>query len=151
MLTQPDHYGNTYGIFAGYNCAGFYELYTAPTFPDVDQIKFYSTRSGLTRKEWHHLDITRDKEGRICFYVDDILGIDVVDPSVTESYNFGIMLEYSHRGKTYIDNIVVSDTIDIQPSETETTKSNTLELPIKLAIVGIFVILLIIWSIKRSN
>jgi hypothetical protein len=151
MPLGAEAYGKTYGIYAGYDTAGYYELYTAPYFPGVIEIKLYPTGPGLKRKEWHHIDVTRDEAGQIRLYVDGILGIDIVDIQVTESQYFGIMLEYSHRGKSYIDNIVVSDTIDIHPSEDETTKSNALELPTKLAIVGIFVAALIIWSIKRSN
>jgi hypothetical protein len=143
--------GEVYGIYGGHVRDGFYELYTAPYFPGAIQIERYSTSSGMKRKEWHHVDVTRDEEGRIRLYVDGDLGIDVVDSRVTESYYFGIMLEYSFRGKSYIDNIVVSDTIDVHPTEDETIKSGSMELPIKLAIVGIFVVALMIWSVKRSN
>ncbi len=151
MGTTAENQGKTYGIYAGYNYPGTYELYTAPSFPGSQMLKIYSTGPGLTRKEWHHIDVTRNEDGQIRMYVDGKLGIDFVDNQVTESYYFGIMLEYSHKGKTYIDNIVVSDTIDVHPSEDEITKSGSMELPIKLAIVGIFIAALIIWSIKRSN
>ncbi len=152
MPLGAEAHGKTYGIYAGYNIPGSYELYTAPSFPVAEQIKLYSTVQGLKRKEWHHIDITRDEEGQIRVYINGVLGIDTIDTRVTESYYFGIMLEYCFRGKSYIDNIVVSNTIDVQPSEADTQKSGSIpSFPIESVIAGLIVVSIIIWSIQRRN
>jgi hypothetical protein len=62
---------------------------------------------------WHHIDITRDTDGRFRIYLDRVLIIDVVDTSITSSEYFNIL---SFPYGPQIDNIIVSDTIDILPS-----------------------------------
>lgn len=144
----------TYGIYAGYEYPGIYKLYTHPYFPGFKEIDPYSTIPGTKRKVWHHIDITRDQEGLIRVYIDGILGIDKIDTIVTESSYFGIILEYSFRGKSYIDNIVVSDTIDIHPSETEIGKINTRDryrLPLIIILFTLIILPVILWISKNKK
>ena len=57
---------------------------------------------------WHHMDITRDDEGRICVYLNRKLVIDLVDTSCNSSSFFQFL---SQTGPA-IDNIVVKDYVD---------------------------------------
>lgn len=144
--------GEVYGIYAGWEYPNIYELYTAPYFPSSTKIEMYPTVPGTKRKVWHHIDITRDEEGRIQVYFDGVLGINEVDTRLTESYYFGVMLDYHHIGKTYIDNIVVSDTIDVQPTEEAAKKGGSIPgFPIESVIIGLIGVTIIIWSIQRTN
>jgi len=69
---------------------------------------------------WQHIDITRSSDGRTCVYLNGTLVIDRVITSVTTSEYFWVMfgeeafpnIGYSEGA---IDNIVVSNTVDIQP------------------------------------
>jgi hypothetical protein len=61
---------------------------------------------------WVHMDITRDENGRFCVFVKGECVIDVVEPSITTSEYFGF---YNSLSNAAIDNIVVSNTVDIQP------------------------------------
>jgi hypothetical protein len=62
---------------------------------------------------WQHLNITRDQDGRICVYDNGTLVVDHVDATFVPSSEF---FDLSCRGgQAAIDNIVVSDTVDIQP------------------------------------
>jgi len=57
---------------------------------------------------WHHIDITRSSDGRICVYNNGTFVYDTVDESVTSTSElFEVYIEGA------IDNIVVSDTVDI--------------------------------------
>jgi len=57
---------------------------------------------------WHHIDITRDDEGRICVYLNRKLVIDITDNSSNSSSFFQFL---SEKGPA-IDNIVVKDYVD---------------------------------------
>ena len=59
---------------------------------------------------WQHFDVTRDSDGRTCVYNNGTLVIDVVDATVMTSE----FIRWISRGGA-IDNIVVSNTIDIEP------------------------------------
>jgi hypothetical protein len=78
---------------------------------------FYPSVS-VTR--WQHINITRDSDGRICVYHNGTLVIDAVSTLVTKSDYFWVCFSLTSGftiGNTEgaIDNIVVSDTIDITP------------------------------------
>jgi hypothetical protein len=60
---------------------------------------------------WQHIDVTRNLDGRTCVYLNGTLCIDVVDHVVRKSWFF--MLD-AYRDDA-IDNIVVSNTVDIEP------------------------------------
>jgi hypothetical protein len=60
---------------------------------------------------WQHIDVTRNVEGRTCVYLNGTLVIDVVDHVVRKSWFFLLDL---YR-ESAIDNIVVSNTVDIEP------------------------------------
>jgi len=60
---------------------------------------------------WQHIDVTRNLDGRTCVYLNGTLCIDVVDHVVRKSRSFWY---YPYR-EAAIDNIVVSNTVDIQP------------------------------------
>jgi hypothetical protein len=57
---------------------------------------------------WHHIDVTRDDEGRICIYLNRKLVIDLVDKSCNSSSFFQFLSESGPA----IDNIVVKDYVD---------------------------------------
>ncbi len=60
---------------------------------------------------WHHFDITRDAEGQFYVYINGTLAMEFVDTTYDTSNYFVIQAEQD----TAIDNIVVSDTVDIPP------------------------------------
>jgi len=62
---------------------------------------------------WQHLNITRNLDGRICVYSNGTLVADYVDSTYVPPPDFFEF--YSTGGEAAIDNIVVSDTVDIQP------------------------------------
>ncbi len=64
---------------------------------------------------WQHLNITRNQDGRICVYNNGTLVADYVDTTNVPAPDFFEL--YSTGGEAAIDNIVVSDSVDIQPSD----------------------------------
>jgi len=72
---------------------------------------FFSYNFPAGTSGWQHFDITRDSNGRTCVYHNGTLSIDVVIPDIITSEYFA----FCSPGKAAIDNIVVSDTVDIQP------------------------------------
>jgi len=57
---------------------------------------------------WHHIDITRDSEGRLYAYFNDTLGIGGVDTTFISAEYFS----FYTLGGPAIDNVYVSDSID---------------------------------------
>jgi len=88
---------------------------------------------------WHHIDITRELDGKFSFYLDTILIFEVVNNNINTSDSF---IFTSNQNGAYIDNIVVSDTVDIKPptplviiselSETDVTQGDEVEITIHL-------------------
>lgn len=72
------------------------------------QLAAYNLPRSMTG--WQHFDVTRDSDGRTCVYNNGTLVIDVVDATVMTSE----FIRWISRGGA-IDNIVVSNTIDIEP------------------------------------
>jgi len=67
---------------------------------------------GTNRLAWQHYDITRSSDGRICVYLNGTLVIDqTYVPMATSNYFSFVTSDAGAR----IDNIVVSDTVDIPP------------------------------------
>jgi len=140
-------YNSTFATF-GY----YYELQIRPRTSSV-RFNFYKVE-GLynTRKTfidytiyeelhstWHHIDITRELDGKFSFYLDTILIFEVVNNNINTSDSF---IFTSNQNGAYIDNIVVSDTVDIKPptplviiselSETDVTQGDEVEITIHL-------------------
>jgi hypothetical protein len=136
--------GENYGFYIGWFRTSSYELYKNAKYPNDElALKIYQSNSGTEMNKWHHVDITRDEDGTIRVYVDGELGIDLVDKTHSESNYFGVNLEYSERGKAIIDNIVVSDTIDIVPPPKK--GFNIPGFPFESLITGLVSIAILIW------
>ncbi|WP_455363435.1 hypothetical protein [[Eubacterium] cellulosolvens] len=70
---------------------------------------------------WQHIDITRDKSGQFCVYINGTLRIKAMDIQHTTSKYF--MFE-SQIGPA-LDNVLVSDTVDIKQVSTTTATTIT--------------------------
>jgi hypothetical protein len=66
---------------------------------------------------WQHIDITRDASGEFLIYVNDTLQLEASDTNHGTSNYF---VFYCNPGCA-IDNIVISDSVDIEPPTTPTT------------------------------
>jgi len=91
--------------------------------PDANMIQFYRMEGGTQTRliyftfqnslsSWQHFDITRDSDGRTCIYHNGTLVIDTVETTYSQSQVFVYIT--THSGQA-IDNIVVSNTVDIEP------------------------------------
>jgi hypothetical protein len=70
---------------------------------------------------WHHIDVTRNSDGRICIYLDEMLYVDAVQTGGGTTSNYFVLYILTPGvARTLIDNIVVTDTIDIEPPSPET-------------------------------
>ncbi|MHA2428993.1 MAG: hypothetical protein ACXADB_13300 [Candidatus Hermodarchaeia archaeon] len=112
--------GECYGVYVGYQRPDKIDLYVDLKYPSAWKL-LSITQSPTKPRTWYHIDVTRNDEGRICVYVDGVMKIDEVDSTHSESVFLGVMLEHSWRGDAVIDNIVVSDTIDVEPQERKRT------------------------------
>jgi len=77
------------------------------TFP----LDYYAILADLTDR-WHHIDITRDIEGRFYIYLNGDLIMDALDDSVKTSETFRV---FSYPDGSLIDNISVRNIVDILP------------------------------------
>jgi hypothetical protein len=78
----------------------------------------YDFPSGTRFSGWQHIDITRSSDGRTCVYHNGTLVIDRVVTQITASEYLWVLFGSSQNvldTEGAIDNIVVSNTIDIQP------------------------------------
>ncbi|MHA2428511.1 MAG: hypothetical protein ACXADB_10850 [Candidatus Hermodarchaeia archaeon] len=69
-----------------------------------------------------HFDITRDVDDHIYVYIDDTLVMDRVNSAHSTSESF---FWFATGTGNWLDNIVVSDTVDITPPTTPTTPTTT--------------------------
>ena len=76
--------------------------------------------------KWQHIDITRDTAGRFRIYLDTSLVIDVTDNELKTSEYFSIV---SQEG-TFIDNVYVSNIIDLRMPESNDVSVDIPEEPI---------------------
>jgi hypothetical protein len=133
MLTM-DNYGYQLGTPAG-NLLSLKRV----NGESSDQLVLYSFPRALSG--WQHFDITRDSNGRICIYYNGTLVIDITDTAYTESQFFVYYTSYSGQA---IDNIFVSDTIDIQPPPppfyTQTWFLPTVGAAVVAAVVAVFLL-----------
>ncbi len=145
--------GNNYGFYVGNEYPAQVVLYQDAHFqgPGGSFVERHTTFSGTERQKWHHIDITRDEEGRLRVYIDGDLGIDVVDKAYSESSFLGVMLEHSRRGDAVIDNIVVSDTIDVEPSQSEEGSRGIPGFPFESVIIAIVVGVFIFWRMQQRK
>ena len=77
--------------------------------PQTNRLGEYILSHSMTG--WQHIDVTRDSDGRTCLYNNGTLLIDAMDHSIITSELF----EYLSYGEGAIDNIVVTNTVDIVP------------------------------------
>jgi hypothetical protein len=77
---------------------------------DFYELGEYAPEGGIADK-WWHIDVTRDAEGHFYVYANGTLAMDVVDTEVTTSEYFRFVSESGPA----LDNIIVSDTVDIEP------------------------------------
>jgi hypothetical protein len=94
---------------------------------------------------WQHLNITRDQDGRICVYDNGTLVVDHLDTTFVPSSEF---FELSCQGgQAAIDNIVVSDTVDIQPPASVPFYMQTWFLASVGAAVVAVILIVVLWIV----
>jgi len=107
----------------GSSASGFVTDLGVGTAGNLGVIQEYAFPIGTRMTGWQHINITRGSDGRICVYHNRTLVIDKVVTSVTTSECFWVSPLFTREGNIAssgkyegaIDNIVVSDTVDIQP------------------------------------
>ena len=131
------HYIEVFGSVAGEDQA--WDLGDAKLPSDTDMLA------------WQHIDITRSSDGRICVYVNGTLLLDVTDTRITTSNYFCFATSLSASA---IDNIVVSDTVDIQPPPRAQPPPFYMQPifwgPVGVAVVGA-IVLVILYLRKKSD
>jgi hypothetical protein len=146
--------GKNYGIYAGHLDENEFVLYADDKWY-IGEIFYerYMSIAATKKNKWHHIDVTRNEDGLIRFYADGVLAIELTNNRYTESVAFGVMLEHSWRGDGVIDNIVVSDTIDIDPSTAveEEKQQGIPGFPIESILTGLIAGASIIWLIQRRR
>jgi hypothetical protein len=143
--------GKNYGIYVGHLEESEIWLYADDKFPGGELYLDRYLSSKLTKKNtWHHVDVTRNEDGIIRVFADGVFVLEADNQRYTESTSFGIMLERSWRGDGVIDNIVVSDTIDIEPStaKVEVQKKGIPGFPLESILMGLITVALILWMIQ---
>ena len=141
------HYGN---VVNDTNEESYSRAREDVQFPGGTAIEKFFTPSYTISNEWRHVDITRDEDGRIVIYVDGEVVFDVVDKGYMESKYFGVHLEYSERGNSYIDNIVVSDTVDIEPPEKKEQSNQIPGFSIESLLTGFTLTILFLWFYQKK-
>jgi len=98
--------------------------------------------SDASRLAWQHINITRGSDGRLCVYVNGTLVIDAagweqnLDLVTTSNY-----FCFATSQKDFaIDNIVVSDTVDIQPPPPKPAPTPFYLQPMFLGLAGLVVV-----------
>jgi hypothetical protein len=86
-------------------------LYSYRSFSDSESVRLGEFILPQGMSGWQHIDVTRDSDGRNCVYINGTLIMDVVDNAAITS-EFFYFLSY---GESAIDNVVVSNTVDIEP------------------------------------
>jgi hypothetical protein len=96
---------------------------------------------------WQHLNVTRNQDGRICVYNNGTLVADYVDATVVPAPEF---FKLWSAGEAAIDNIVVSDTVDIQPSDVPFYMQPWFIPSIAAIVVVILVVVIVVLLIHRK-
>jgi hypothetical protein len=94
---------------------------------------------------WQHINVTRNQDGRICVYNNGTLFVDYVDVTFIPSPDF---FEFFSAGESAIDNIVISDTVDIQPPAVPFYKQPWF-IP-SIAAVVVVVVVIVIFLMRRK-
>ncbi len=132
MFTDLRDEYNLTGEFTSYAMTG-YTLILDTIENDEMYIEKFAVTHGviLVRHDFpsdligqHHIDITRSLEGEFNVYFDAQLVLNVIDADVTSCEKFNFV---SFQGNSSIDNIVISDSVDVA----------RFELPIELIVIGI--------------
>ncbi|MFX1343210.1 MAG: hypothetical protein ACFFAL_11030 [Promethearchaeota archaeon] len=132
MFTDLRDEYNLTGEFTSYAMTG-YTLILDTIENDEMYIEKFAVTHGviLVRHDFpsdligqHHIDVTRSLEGEFNVYFDSQLVLNVIDADVTSCEKFNFV---SFQGNSSIDNIVISDSVDVARSE----------LPIELIVIGI--------------
>jgi hypothetical protein len=147
-VLNPRSISECYGVYVGWFRPDKIELYVDLKYPGAGEL-LSLTHSPSRPRTWYHVDVTRDDEGRIRVYVDGVMKIDEVDSTLSESVFLGVMLEHSWRGDAVIDNIVVSDTIDIEPQERQRT--GIPGFPLESTILGLVSGAVLLWINQRNR
>jgi hypothetical protein len=146
-VLNPRSIGECYGVYVGWFRPDKIELYVDLKYPGAGEL-LSITQSPTKPRTWYHVDVTRDDEGLICVYVDGVLKIDEVDSTHSESVFFGVMLEHSFRGDAVIDNIVVSDTVDVVPQER--TRTGIPGFPLESTILGLVSVAVLLFRLRHT-
>jgi hypothetical protein len=148
-VLNPRSISECYGVYVGWFRPDKIELYVDLKYPGAGEL-LSLTHSPSRPRTWYHVDVIRDDEGRIRVYVDGVMKINEVDSTHSESYFLGVMLEHSWRGDAVIDNIVVSDTIDIEPPPKKESKGIP-GFPLESIILGLASGAVLLWSLQRNR
>jgi hypothetical protein len=146
--------GKNYGIYCGHLEQSELWLYENDKFPGSEAVLGrYSSTKGTRRGVWHHVDVTRNEDGLFRVYADGVLVMETENNRYTEPVSFGVMLEHSWRGDSVVDNIIVSNTIDIDPSMAveEEKQQGIPGFPFESILAGLIAGALIIWMVQRRR
>lgn len=131
----------------------FYNLQFFQNSTRTDSARGSTKTKGL---HWQHFDITRSSDGRICVYHNGTLALDLsppLAPSVVTP-EFFALFGAAIKGVA-IDNIVVSDTVDIEPPPPENATPTPFYmqtwflLTVGVAVIAIVAIVAFLKSRKR--
>ncbi|MFX1317554.1 MAG: hypothetical protein ACFE9D_00325 [Promethearchaeota archaeon] len=145
MFTDLEGDYNLTGPFTGYHMTGYTlildtvqnnEMYIEKLNGNegikLARYNFTTRPSGL-----HHIDISRDLTGQFHVYFDSQLVLQVADNEITSSEKFNFV---SFQGNSSIDNIVVSNSVDIIPP----SMASTIIFVVVLGLVILCIIIVII-------
>jgi hypothetical protein len=108
LMDEEDNYEGIQILWYGTHL----RVYSYSTFYEADSVRLGEFIFSSTIPGWQHLDVTRSSDGRICIYHNGTLILDLVDQApITASWYF----IYMPLGEAAIDNIAVSNTVDIEP------------------------------------
>jgi len=108
MMNEQDEYEGIEILWYGTHL----QLYSYSSFYDAGSLRLGEYIFSSNIPGWQHLDVTRNSKGRICIYHNETLILDLVDQAPLTSSEFFI---YLPDGEAAIDNVVVSNTVDIEP------------------------------------
>ena len=154
-FTEPSHSGYALKMDNGENPV--FRLMKIINCSDY-LLAFYVTEKGYN--EWFHIDITRNDDSELNVWIDGEHAMRFTDTDYSESTNLIVdVIQYM-----CIDNVTVSDTIDLTPPSTETTTTTTDEtttadstteagLPFELLAIGVggVVVLIVIVVFLRKR
>jgi hypothetical protein len=108
LMNEQDEYEGIEILWYGTHL----QLYSYSSFYDAGSLRLGEYIFSSNIPGWQHLDVTRNSKGRICIYHNETLILDLIDQAPLTSSEFFI---YLPNGEAAIDNVVVSNTVDIEP------------------------------------